>query len=446
MIAGVAMRPCHTLVHAALIVTQDEERTVLENASMAVLDGLVADIGPRHEVASRWQPEQEVDLGQCVLLPGLVNAHTHAAMTFLRGLADDMPLMEWLNNRIFPVEQKLTPEIVRLGSLMGHAEMLRTGTTSHIDMYIFEEAALAAAEESGLRCLGGEVVFAFPSAAFSGPDAALENTRALAEKYAGHPRVRVAVNPHSVYTTTPEILSACRDLAYELALPLHIHLAETTEETQICLHTHGSRPVAYCRRMGLLDAPCILAHVVDVTPDELDCLAASKAVVAHNPSSNMKLASGVAPVPAMLERGMAVALGTDGAASNNRLNMFTEMGRAALLHKVTGMDSTLLPAQTVLDMGTLGGAAAMHDERLGSLAVGKAADCVALDLTSPNMQPVYNVVSHLVYAATGMETRMTMVDGEILYMDGKYTRFDYEALCREMTQVRNFVRRAAGLA
>ena len=146
MIAGVAMRSCHTLVHAALIVTQDEERTVLENASMAVLDGLVADIGPRHEVASRWQPEQEVDLGQCVLLPGLVNAHTHAAMTFLRGLADDMPLMEWLNNRIFPVEQKLTPEIVRLGSLMGHAEMLRTGTTSYIDMYIFEEAALAAAE------------------------------------------------------------------------------------------------------------------------------------------------------------------------------------------------------------------------------------------------------------------------------------------------------------
>ena len=434
------MRPCHTLVHAALIVTQDEDRSILENASLAVLDGLVAALGPRSEMTAQWQPEREVDLGQSVLLPGLVNAHTHAAMTFLRGLADDMPLMEWLNNRIFPVEQKLTPEIVRLGSLMGYAEMLRTGTTSCVDMYIFEEAALAAADEAGLRCLGGEAVFAFPSAAFSGPDAVLDETRALAEKYANHPRLRIGVNPHSVYTTTPEILAACRDLAYELALPLHFHLAETAEETQICLHTHGSRPTTYCHRMGLLDAPCTLAHVVDVTPEELDFLAASGAVVAHNVSSNMKLASGTAPVPAMLERGMPVALGTDGAASYNRLNMFTEMGRTALLHKLTGMDSTLLPAQTVLDMATLGGAAAMHDQSLGSLAVGKAADCVALDLTTPNMQPMYNVVSHLVYAATGMENRMTMVDGEIVYMDGKFTRFDYEALCREMVQVRNFVR------
>ena len=437
------MRPCHTLIHAALIVTQDKDRTILENASLAVCDGLVAAIGPRHEMAAQWQPGQEVDLGQSVLLPGLINAHTHAAMTFLRGLADDMPLMDWLNNRIFPVEQKITPEIVRLGSLMGHAEMLRTGTTSCVDMYIFEKASLAAADEAGLRCLGGEVVFAFPSAAFSGPEAALDETRALAQKYANHPRLRIGVNPHSVYTTTPEILTACRDLAHELALPLHFHLAENTEETQICLHTHGSRPTAYCRRMGLLDLPCTLAHVVDVTPEELDLLAARRAVVAHNVSSNMKLASGAAPVPAMLGRGLPVALGTDGAASNNRLNMFTEMGRTALLHKLTGMDSTLLPAQTVLDMATLGGAAAMHDDRLGCLAVGKAADCVALDLTFPNMQPMYNVVSHLVYAATGMETRMTMVDGEIVYMDGKFTRFDYDALCREMVQVRNFVRRAA---
>ncbi len=440
------MRPCHTLVHAALIVTQDEERTVLENASMAVLDGLVADIGPRQDVTSRWQPQQEVDLGQCVLLPGLVNAHTHAAMTFLRGLADDMPLMEWLNSRIFPVEQKLTPEIVRLGSLMGHAEMLRTGTTSYIDMYIFEEAALAAAEESGMRCLGGEVVFAFPSAAVSGPDAALENTRVLAEKYADHPRVRVAVNPHSVYTTTPDILTACRDLAAELSLPLHIHLSETREETELCLKNHGKRPVALCRDLGLLDLPCTLAHVVDATEEELDILAEYKAVVAHNPSSNMKLASGVAPVPAMLERGMAVGLGTDGPASNNQLNMFTEMGRAALLHKLAGHDPTLLPATRVLDMATLGGAAALHDARLGSLAPGKAADCVALDLASPNLQPLYNVVSQTVYAATGLETRLTMVGGEILYQDGRFSRFDYDALCREMRDLRAFVLRAAGLA
>jgi len=438
------MRHCDTLLHAACIVTQDEQRRVIEKASLAIDKGLVADVGPTAEMAQNWQADKVLHLENMLVLPGLVNAHTHAAMTFLRGLADDMPLMDWLNQRIFPVEQKLTPELVRLGSLMGYAEMLRTGTTACVDMYLFESAVFEAAETAGLRCLGGEAVFAFPSAAFPGPEAALDATRALAEKYRGHDRLRVAVNPHSVYTTTPEILTACRDLAQELALPLHIHLAETPSETQICLSAQGKRPVEYCRSLGLLDVPCTLAHVVDVTSAELDLLAQRQAIVAHNPSSNMKLASGAAPVTAMLSRGMRVGLGTDGAASNNRLNMFSEMGRAALLHKLTGLDPTLLPAGQVLDMATIGGAAAMHDDCLGSLAPGKAADCVALDLSEPNLQPMYNEVSHLVYAATGMENRMTMVGGEVLYQDGRFTRFDYAALCEEMRGVRRFVLEASG--
>ena len=438
------MRHCDTLLHAACIVTQDEQRRVIEKASLAIDKGLVAAVGPTAEITQNWQSGNTLHLENMLVLPGLVNAHTHAAMTFLRGLADDMPLMDWLNQSIFPVEQKLTPEMVRLGSLLGYAEMLRTGTTACVDMYLFEESVFEAAETAGLRCLGGEAVFAFPSAAFPGPEAALDATRALAEKYRDHDRLRVAVNPHSVYTTTPEILTACRDLAQELALPLHIHLAETPSETQICLSAQSKRPTEYCRSLGLLDVPCTLAHVVDVTSAELDLLARQRAVVAHNPSSNMKLASGAAPVAAMLARGMHVGLGTDGAASNNRLNMFSEMGRAALLHKLTGLDPTLLPAAQVLDMATLGGAAAMHDERLGSLAPGKAADCVALDLSEPNLQPMYNEVSHLVYAATGMETRMTMVGGEVLYQDGRFTRFDYPALCKEMRNVRRFVLEASG--
>ena len=437
------MRHCDTLLHAACIVTQDEQRRVIEKASLAIDKGLVAAVGPTAEITQNWQSGNTLHLENMLVLPGLVNAHTHAAMTFLRGLADDMPLMDWLNQSIFPVEQKLTPEMVRLGSLLGYAEMLRTGTTACVDMYLFEKSVFEAAETAGLRCLGGEAVFAFPSAAFPGPEAALDATRALAEKYRNHDRLRVAVNPHSVYTTTPEILTACRDLAQGLALPLHIHLAETPSETQICLSAQGKRPTEYCRDLGLLEVPCTLAHVVDVTSTELDLLARQKAVVAHNPSSNMKLASGSAPVAAMLARGMHVGLGTDGAASNNRLNMFSEMGRAALLHKLTGLDPTLLPAAQVLDMATLGGAAAMHDERLGSLAPGKAADCVALDLSEPNLQPMYNEVSHLVYAATGMETRMTMVGGEVLYQDGRFTRFDYPALCEEMRNVRRFVLEAS---
>ena len=438
------MRHCDTLLHAACIVTQDEQRRVIENASLAIDKGLIADVGPTDELLQRWQANETQHHEDKLVLPGLINAHTHAAMTFLRGLADDMPLMDWLNQRIFPVEQKLTPELVRLGSLMGYAEMLRTGTTSCVDMYLFEAAVFEAAETAGLRCLGGEAVFAFPSAAFPGPDAALAETRALAEKYRNHDRLRVAVNPHSVYTTTPEILTACRDLAQELNLPLHIHLAETPSETQICLSAQGKRPTEYCNSLGLLDVPCTLAHVVDVTSAELDLLARKNAVVAHNPSSNMKLASGAAPVAAMLARDLRVGLGTDGAASNNRLNMFTEMGRSALLHKLTGLDPTLLPAAQVLDMATLGGAAAMHDTRLGSLAPGKAADCIALDLNEPNLQPMYNEVSHIVYAATGMETRMTMVGGEVLYNEGRFTRFDYAALREEMRNVRRFVLEASG--
>lgn len=440
------MQHCSTLLHAGILVTQDAQRRVIENGSLAIRQGTVAAVGTREALSAAWQAEQELDLGSMLVLPGLVNAHTHAAMTFLRGLADDMPLMDWLHRRIFPVEARLTPEVVRLGSLLGYAEMLRTGTTACMDMYIFEEAVFEAARTAGLRCTGGEAVFAFPSAACAGPEAALAATRALAERCAGEERLRVAVNPHSVYTTTPEILTACGELAEELGLPLHIHLAETREETELCLKNHGRRPVDFCRHLGLLNLPCTLAHVVDVTEEELDMLARHKVVVAHNPSSNMKLASGVAPLPAMLKRGLAVGLGTDGPASNNQLNMFTEMGRAALLHKAAGHDPTLMPAARVLDMATLGGAAALHDSRLGSLEPGKAADCVALDLASPNLQPLYSPVSQAVYAATGHETRMTMVGGEILYRDGRFSRFDYDALCREARSLRSFALRAAGLA
>ena len=440
------MPHCQILLHAARIVTQDAERHVLDSASMAIDHGLISDIGTTDEMTRRWQADTCLNLGKSLILPGLINAHTHVAMTILRGLADDMPLMDWLNKRIFPVEHHLTPRLVRLGSLLGFAEMLRTGTTACTDMYIFEADVLEAAATAGLRCLAGEVVFAFPSAACPTPTAALEATRDLVSRYRGHDRLRVAVMPHSVYTTTPQILAACRDLAAELDLPLHIHLAETPEETRVCLKAHGRRPIDYCHNLGLLELPCSLAHVVDVTEEELAVLHSHNAVVVHNPSSNMKLASGTAPVTSMLKHGMTVALGTDGAASNNRLSIFTEMRRAALLHKLHTANPVSLPARTALDMATLAGARAFGDPRLGSLAPGQAADCVALDLTEPNMQPLHNEISQIVYSATGMETRLTMVAGEILYQDGRFTRFDYPALCEEIHDLQHFLRKTAGLA
>lgn len=438
------MQHCDTLFHAARILTRHAGRAFLDNAALAVRDGRIADLGPVAELETRWKPDRRVDLPDMLLMPGLVNAHTHAAMTFLRGLADDMPLMEWLQQRVFHVEQALTPHIVRVGSLLGFAEMLRTGTTACIDMYIFEHAVLEAAHMAGLRCLGGEAVFEFPSACCASARDALDATRALAETWRDDPLLRVAVTPHSVYTTSKEILEDCAGLAQELRLPLHLHLAETREETAVCLARHKRRPVAHADACGLLRPGAVLAHAVDVSPEEMELLADRGVRVVHNPSSNMKLASGAAPVPAMLRAGLTVALGTDGAASNNQLNMFTEMGRAALLHKLADGDPTVMAAREVLDMATLGGAAAFGDPLLGRLEPGAWADFIALDLACPNMRPMYNPVSHAVYAATGAEVRLTAVAGRILYRDGRFTGFDYADLCREADAVRDFVVRRLG--
>ncbi len=430
---------CDMLVHAELIVTQDENRSIIKNGSIAINAGRIAAIGPRAVLAPAWTGREELELGKMMILPGLINAHTHASMTFLRGFADDLPLMEWLTKHIFPMEQKIDASIVETGAMLGYAEMLRTGTTSCIDMYLFEDAVFKAAETAGIRCLGGEAVFNFPSGASSGAAQSFELTRAYAAKYKNHSRIKVAVNTHSVYTTTPEILDQSRELAEELGIPLHIHLAETPSETAQSLQMWGKRPVALAHERGLLGIRSTLAHVVDVNDEDLTMLAQGKAVVAHNPSSNMKLASGFSPIGKMRAKGIKAALGTDGAASNNMLNIFMEMRLAALMHKGHALDPTAVPANEALDMATLGGAAAMHQPELGSLAVGQSADLAALDLNSPNFQPMYNPVSHVVYASTGMETRLTMVEGEVLYHDGKFLRFDYHALINEAEKLRAWV-------
>lgn len=432
------MKPCQTLLSADVIVTQNPAREIIWNGAIAIGQGKILDIGAEDKLRSLWLPRDDLNLGSMLILPGLINSHSHAPMTFLRGLADDLPLMTWLEQSVFPVEARLTREIVRLGALLGHAEMLATGTTACLDMYLFEDAVFEAATQSGIRCMGGEAVFGFPSAASPSWRHALDSTRALAEKYAGNERLAVAVNPHSVYTTTPEILAACRDLALEMDLPLHIHLAETRDETERCLEAYGARPVAHCVANDLFDARVIAAHLVDLTPAEARLLAQKGACGVHNPSSNMKLASGMAPVRQTLAQGLPLGLGTDGPASNNAINIFTEMGRAALLGKLADNDPSALPAATILDMATLGGAAVLGNSGIGSLEPGKCADLIALDLTRPNMQPLHNPVSQAVYAASGHECRLTMVAGEILYRDGAFTRFDYDALCREAGQLRDF--------
>lgn len=428
---------CDTLVTADWLITQDSDRRIIEDAAVAVRQGHILAVGGREELGG-ITASARLDLGQSLLMPGLVNGHTHVSMTFFRGLADDLPLMEWLTEHIFPREKHLTAEVVELGALLGCAEMIRTGTTAFADMYLIEDAVASAVDQSGLRCLMGEGIFSFCSKAYPTLRDGFDLVREQAGRYKDHPRIRVAVMPHAVYTTTPEILAACRDLAGELAAPIQIHLAETKSEVEACLAANGKRPVAYCHDLGLLGERTSIAHGVVLNEEEMDILAETGAKVVHNPRSNMKLSSGVAPVPGMLKRGMLPALGTDGASSNNALNMFAEMSACALLHKVSTGEPTTCPAQTVLDMATHGGAEALCWPGLGRLAPGAAADMVALDCTSPNLQPMYNPVSHLVYAASGHEVRMTMVHGKVLYQDGRYTDLDYPLLLKEARKLKTW--------
>lgn len=438
---GSFLRECDKILHAAVIVTQNAEREILYDSSLAIIDGRIAALGSRHKMEREWRAKERIDLQNNMLMPGLINAHAHSAMTFLRGIVDDEPLMQWLEQCVFPVEARLTPEICYWGALLGQAEMLATGTTACIDMYIFEDAIFRAAQTAGIRCMGGEAIFDFPSAACQNYREALDKTSELAELHRQNSRLKVAVNPHSVYTTTPEILSACRDLALELNLPLHIHLAETENETLLCRQKHGLPPIDYCQSLGLFEADTIAAHMVDAGEGQMNILATNSVSPVHCPTSNFKLASGLSPVLAMREKGINVSLGTDGPASNNQINMFMEMRLAALAHKLATKDPAAARAQEVLDMATLSGARAFGCPEIGSLAPGQKADCIALDLDMPNFLPLANPVSHIVYAATGHECRMTMVEGEILYRDGKFSRFDVEDLKKEAKNLAYFTMR-----
>ena len=434
--------PCDLLLTAEYILTQNAGREVVEEGFAAVDKGRILAVG-RRKNAEAYTPARRLDLGPALLMPGLVNAHTHVSMTFLRGFADDLPLLDWLNKHIFPVEKHLTADIVELGALLGCAEMIRTGTTAFQDMYLLEDAVFKTVDAAGLKARMGEVIFAFPSPAYADVDAAFDLVRRQAESAKGKERLRLAVMPHTVYTTTPEILSRCKALAEELGLPLHIHAAESPAETALSLRNLDARPIAVLDKAGLLGPSTTLAHAVDLNDTELDRLAATGTVASHCPRSNMKLASGTLRFTDLRLRGIAAGLGTDGAASNNTLNMFAEMSACALLHKVSG-DPTAAPAQEVLDAATLGGAKALHWEGLGSIAPGASADLIALDLTAPNLQPLYNPVSHMVYAATGHEVRLTVVDGEILYEDGRLPRLDSEILHKEARKLKKWVLEKAG--
>ncbi|NPV53246.1 MAG: amidohydrolase [Firmicutes bacterium] len=419
------------VIKGATIVTMDDEGSIIHNGDIEVSDGRIIYVGPHieREVISDDPSSNPavrvVDAAGKIAMPGFVNAHCHAAMTLFRGYADDLPLKQWLEEKIWPVEARLSAEDVYWGTMLSCLEMLRSGTTTFADMYFFMNEVAKAVEEAGLRgVLARGLVATLP-----GGEKALSEGEQFCSRWNGAAKGRILtmLGPHAPYTCPPSFLRRVANSASALGVGIHIHVAETRGEVEDCIRDFGKSPVQLLEEVGLFEVPVLAAHCVHITREDIALLRERGVSVAHNPTSNMKLASGIAPVPEMIEAGITVAIGTDGAASNNDLDMFEEMRLAALVHKVKTMDPTVVPARQALEMATKGGAQALGlSAEIGSLEAGKRADIILVDFGKPHFYPKHDVISHLVYAAHAGDVATVIVDGKILMDNGKFTTIDAE--------------------
>jgi len=430
-----------------IVVTMDGSRRVLNPGSVAISGRTIAAVGRPEEIAAQFEARDTIDARGAVIMPGLINTHTHAPMVMYRGLADDLALMDWLQKYIFPAEGKtVSPAFVRIGTRLAALEMIRSGTTAYVDMYYFEEEIARATKEAGLRGVLGQTIIGFPAPDANTPADALARTKVFIERFRDDPLIVPAVAPHSVYTLTAEDLVRSRDLAATYNVPLLIHLGETEDEIRMSLDRHKLRPVALLDQLAFWKSRVIAAHGVWMTPGEIAGLAKNGVGVAHNPESNMKLASGTAPVPEYLRAGVALGLGTDGAASNNDLDMFEAMRQAAFVHKLVSREPRAVSALTALEMATLGGARVIgRQDRLGSLEAGKLADLLVVRMDRARQTPMYDPVSHLVYVTRGDDVVTTIVDGKVLMRDGKVLTLDEAQVLADARKAAAQVRAAVGL-
>ncbi len=429
------MRQVDTLLTGGVVVTMNTQQDVFTDGAVAIVGSKIVAVGPTSRVRQMVDAKTEVDCSGQLIIPGLVNAHTHVPMTLLRGLADDLRLDVWLLGYMMPVEREFVgPDFCDVGTRLGCAEMLLSGITTFNDMYYFEEEVARATADVGMRAVLGQTVLKFPSPDADSYEESLARCRTFIQDWKDHPLITPAVAPHAPYTSTAEILQASTALALEMDVPLHIHLSETALEVQESERDFGAPPIQYVHELGLFDAKVIAAHCVHIKPREISLLARSNAGVSHNPSSNLKLASGFAPVLEMRAAGIPVGIGTDGPASNNDLDMFEEVRLASFLPKATSGDPTALPASDVFAMATIEGARALHmDQDIGSIEIGKYADLVVVDQEAPHATPRFhlsasNVYSHLVYAAKSSDVRHVWVHGRQLMQDRQLLTIDLPAV------------------
>jgi 5-methylthioadenosine/S-adenosylhomocysteine deaminase len=437
------------VISGGTVVTMDDRGTVIENGAVAVDGSTIVAVGTVDDIGTRYAGAEQIDARGHIVLPGLINTHGHAPMVLFRGLADDMALMDWLNQYIFPAEKAtVSPEFVRIGTRLAVLEMIESGTTTYADMYYFEEEIARVTAAAGMRGVLGQSIIRFPVADAETPDDGLARTETFLTEFADHPLITAAVAPHAPYTLSPETLQAARALANRFDAPLLIHLAETEDEVGIIAAEYQQSPAMFLDGLGVWDGRSLAAHVVWVDPADIAMLAARGVGLSHNPESNMKLASGTAPVPAWLAAGAKAGLGTDGAASNNDLDMFEAMRVAALLHKHATRDPRTLPAGQVLEMATRGGAEALGlGHRIGSLEVGKLADVITVSMESARQTPLFDPLSHLVYVTRGTDVRTTVVHGRVLMRQGRVLTLDRQSVLRDARamalRVRDAVRGAA---
>jgi 5-methylthioadenosine/S-adenosylhomocysteine deaminase len=419
-------RAVSLVVTNGIVVTVDRDKRVIQRGAVAIDGRDIAAVDTAERIAAAYRGRDTIDAGGGVIMPGLINTHTHAPMVLFRGLADDLALMDWLQKYIFPAEAKtVSPEFVRVGTRLAALEMIESGTTTYTDMYYFEDEIARATKAAGLRGVLGETIIGFPVPDAKTPADSLALAERFAKEFANDDLITPAVAPHAMYTNDTDTLKACRALANRLHIPLITHLAETDDEVKTANDKYRMTPTAYLESIGFFGPRTLVAHAVHVTPADIQMLAARHVGVSHNPESNMKLASGIAPVESMRRAGVVVGLGTDGAASNNDLDMFEAMRQAAFLHKLANGDPRAIPAPVAVEMATIDGARALGmDTAIGSLEPGKRADVIVVSMAAARQTPMYDAVSHLVYVTRGDDVRTTIVNGRVLMRDRKVLSLD----------------------
>lgn len=423
------------LIVGGKIVTMNAERQVIDDGAIAVSGNIIKAIGERGEITAKFSAKQTIEADGKIIVPGLINTHTHIPMTLFRGIADDLDLQEWLTKYIFPAEaQNVDENFVRVGTRLGLAEMIRGGTTTFCDMYYFEDAIADETYKAGVRGVLGETIIDFPVADNKTNEEAMKYAETFINKWKNNPLITPAIAPHAPYTVSEEHLKSIKSLSDKLDAPVVIHVAETQKEVDDMKAKNGMRVIEYLDSFGFLNSKTIAAHVVFPDKGELEILKKRNVGIAHNPQSNMKLASGVAPVPEMLKMDLRVGLGTDGAASNNDLDLWEEMDTAAKLHKVFSGDPKVLTAFEAFSMATIGGARALHlEDKIGSLEMRKRADILLVDFDTLHQTPVYNVYSHLVYATKSSNVRTVIIDGKVIMRDYRLLTLDENSIKKDAT-------------